>query len=184
MVRAFIGIRPPSEVVRSLGEWSERLHARWPTGSVRWVAQENVHLTLRFLGDCDEQMLDKLPHVLGELGRRRAPFTLRVAALGAFPTMRNPRVLWLGLAGDLDALLTLQELLEESVQEMGFLAEERPFLPHLTLGRVRQGQRAPAGDWAWGPPARSFIVSEIELIESRLHKRGAEYRTLGRVALG
>ena len=182
-MRVFVGIRPPPAVLKALGEWAAKLRGRWSPGAVRWSAAESVHLTLRFLGDSDEQAIEALRHALVALGRQRAPFKLSLTGLDAFPNRSNPRVLWLGLAGDLGELSTLQEQLEERVQELGWLAEERPFRPHLTLGRVRQGQQVSLGDWVLPPPNISFVAAELELIESRLQRHAVEYHTLCRVRL-
>jgi len=142
-----------------------------------------MHLTLRFLGDSEAAALAALERVLAELGTRCAPFALRLAGLGAFPNERKPRVLWVGLDGDMAALQLLQRQIEEAVQGLGWQAEQRAFRPHLTLGRVRAHQELSMSAGGDAPPDLSFAVAEVELIESRLHKRGPQYHTLYRAAL-
>ena len=109
-----------------------------PSG-VRWVRPEGVHLTLKFLGNVSN---DAIPTI--ESGMRRAaegicPFTVRVQGAGCFPSSRRPRVLWLGLQGELESLLTAQSRLEDSLEVLGVDRESRRFRPHLTLGRVSGG---------------------------------------------
>ena len=152
-----------------------------PSG-VRWVRPEGVHLTLKFLGNVSN---DAIPTV--ESGMRRAaegicPFTVRVQGAGCFPSSRRPRVLWLGLQGELESLLTAQSRLEDSLEALGMDRETRRFRPHLTLGRVSGG--LPEG-WAERLEETLQIVGAmgscdlpvdgLSLMESVLGKEGAVY---------
>ncbi len=166
---------------------SRRMADRWPEGAVRWVDADNLHLTLRFLGDTDEQALPRLTDGLDAIGAQHRGFPLTVAGIGCFPNLRRPRVVWAGLEDPQEKLGPLQEDVEGMVQGLDWPAESRPFRPHLTLGRVREGKgrghRPLADPWTEEPPARSFEVDSLELIESVLGRGGARYTSLHRAAI-
>ena len=160
----------------------------WSADAVRWVSPENLHLTLRFLGDTAGEQLPGLAVGLDALGLRHRPFTLSVAGIGCFPNLRRPRVIWAGLQDAQERLGPLQQEVEEMVKGVGWPAESRSFRPHLTLGRVRDGKsrgHQPLVDsWTSDPPEKPFEVGSLELIESVLRPGGARYTTLHRSALG
>ncbi len=108
---------------------------------VAWVRPENVHLTLKFLGEVGEGEVPALRGALDETARRHSPFGLSAGGLGAFPSSERPRVIWAGLEGDRESLSRLVADLEEACSSLGFAPEDRPYHPHLTLGRVK----SPAG---------------------------------------
>ena len=183
-IRTFIAVRLPPAVLQALGEVSEQVAREWPEKSVRWVRPENMHLTLRFLGDTEGEKVPALGAGLDEVAGEVAPFELQLDGMGCFPNARRPRVVWVGLQDSEERLVQLQKVVERLVRQLGWKREEgRRFRPHLTLGRVRERQRPPAGEWIQVPPSLSFRVGEVELIESRLKPSGAEYTTLHRSAL-
>ncbi|MGY8824638.1 MAG: RNA 2',3'-cyclic phosphodiesterase [Candidatus Latescibacterota bacterium] len=106
-MRAFVGMRLPDAVAQELGAWAAELLHRWPANAVHWVPSTHMHITLRFLGDSEASALAAYENALAALGRRSVPFELRLTELGAFPNARKPRVLWLGLDGDMDELVSL-----------------------------------------------------------------------------
>jgi 2'-5' RNA ligase len=134
MMRLFIALALPEPVRAALAETQSRLQRGNPL--VRWATVEGMHLTLQFLG---EVASGRVPDLLAALASISAPpFAMRLGELGAFPSVERPRVLWVGLAGDLTALGELQRAVTEATRPLGFIPEERPFAPHLTLGRARQ----------------------------------------------
>ena len=159
------------EIVALLG----RLRAaEWP---VRWVHDEGLHLTLKFYGEVAPERLDVIAESVRFAGRDAAPLPLRLGALGAFPTPARPRVLWIGIDGPAELGL-LQERLEQGGEAIGFPPEGAPFRAHVTLGRVREGQRLPKpgleahlGSYA---PAE-FLGKQLVLYESVLTKQGPRY---------
>ena len=154
---------------------------RWTDTAVRWVSPASIHLTLRFLGNTEDELLPKLAGALDSLGLLHHPFELKIDAVGCFPNPRRPRVIWVGLEDPQQRLAPLQQGTEALAQALGCPAEGRAFHPHLTLGRVRErraGVGAPAEPWFVEPVQRSFEVGSVELIESVLGPSGARYSTL------
>lgn len=153
---------------------------------VRWTRTEGLHLTLKFLGEINPEELDKVKAVMGSIAGRHPSFPLKLSGTGAFPNERSPRVLWVGFAAE-PALLGLQEDLERGLGSAGFPREERPFKPHLTLGRVkgpsriREAVQAMSGERPEG--WSGMTVRKVTLFESRLHPDGAEYRVIAETEL-
>ena len=183
VIRTFIAIKSPVLVRDRLGRLVNTMRSRWPERSVRWVAPENVHLTLRFLGNTAETQIAALSQGLETIAAGYQAFTLTLGKSGTFPGGRRAKVIWTGLTDERGSLGELQQKVEALVQQLGWEPEERVFRPHLTLGRVRQGIRAPTEIWLEHPPPVEFEVQEIELVSSHLKPGGAEYRTLCRAAL-
>ena len=183
VIRTFIAIKSPVLVTERLGRLANVMRSRWPEQSVRWVAPENIHLTLRFVGDAAETQIAALSQGLEAIAAGYQAFTLTLGKSGTFPSGRRAKVIWTGLTDERGSLSELQQKVEALVLQLGWEPEERVFRPHLTLGRVRQGIRAPTGEWLEHPPPMEFEVQEIELVSSLLKPGGAEYRTLCRAVL-
>jgi len=174
-IRAFIAVDLPTAARDALGEAGAALAERTPRGAVRWVRPEQMHLTLRFLGDTP---LDRLPAVqsaLDTLPAAHAPFTLHLTEVGCFPNPRRPRVVWVGLDGDEAALLALKAALDAALLPLGWPPEDKPFRAHLTLGRVREGAGARDVDWSTPVWPAAVPVTALHLIESRLRPDGPVY---------
>jgi 2'-5' RNA ligase len=134
--RLFIAIPLPDEARQLLARITESLAAHdWP---VRWVATDAAHLTLHFLGNTAPERAELLRLGLSRAIASHGAFTISTGALGAFPDLRDPRVLWLGLTGDTTALANLHRDLGRSLQALGFEIDGGRFHPHLTLGRLRE----------------------------------------------
>ena len=183
MIRTFIAIRLPDPILEALGTLAGDLARNWPAWSVRWVRAEGIHLTLRFLGNTDADLLPALKSGLDEAIADFAPFELRLDDMDCFPNPHRPRVLWVGVRDEEDRLASLQKAVELMVQKCGWEREDKVFKPHLTLGRMKDRQRPPQGEWLLRPPDLAFEVGAIELIESRLKPTGAEYVTLHQAPL-
>jgi len=157
-----------------------------PLGAdVRWVAISSIHLTLKFLGEIEPALVPNLVESL-KSATGKSPFKLRLHGLGGFPSLRNPRVIWCGIEGDTDRLLALQEKVERVCAELGFQQENRPFHPHLTLGRV-QGKRnlQQLLDYIKIAPDFELVfdVDRYHLFKSVLMPRGAIYTVLDTIEL-
>lgn len=170
-------------------EMTEHSGARY----VRWVNLEQVHLTVKFLGDSPESSVAAVERALTSVTGQACPFALTLAGVGAFPDRRRPRVIWVGLdAGDeAAAMRDLHTGLERDLARLGFASEGRPFSPHLTLGRVRHGIRPTevsqvcemlSVPWAVAPV--SFEVSAVSLMASDLRPTGAVHTRLFEARLG
>jgi recombination protein RecA len=141
-VRTFIGIGLPRESCRAIaGVVSPFRGERLP---VSWTPERNLHLTLKFLGEIPSGRVDELAGLMAEAARDIPPFVFRIEGAGGFPTLRAPRVLWIGILEPLELVRKLHENMENALSGAGFSRDERQFHPHVTVGRVK-GRVAP--DW-------------------------------------
>jgi 2'-5' RNA ligase len=143
MLRSFIAVKIPREIQNAVARSIAPLQKILPKHVIRWVPAENVHLTLKFLGDVSSANLDHLADSLKTETRKHEIFSMTAGGLGAFPNARRARVLWIGL-DDPPALKALLSGIEAVAASLGYDAEDRPFSSHLTIGRV--GQNASAAD--------------------------------------
>ncbi len=177
VVRLFVAVEIPDEtrslLAATLSEY------RLPG---RLVAPESWHLTLRFLGDTDEVGFDR---VCAELDQARLgrSFRLGLGGLGAFPRPDNATVLWIGLNGDVGALIDLAGVVEDAVEEAGFTPEDRPFRPHLTLSRLRPQQEVSGLLAEFPPTGIRFKASDVVVYRSHLGAGPVRYEALERFRL-
>lgn len=156
---------------------------------VKWVEPENLHFTLQFLGDLSDEEIAEVCRRVERVVSRVEPFTIAARGVGGFPRADRPRTLWLGVGEGADEFCRLQATIERNLEDLGFRAELRKFVPHLTLGRVGSpgaglatlvqelGQLA---DLAGG----QMCVDEVIVYASRLARSGATYYPLAHVRLG
>ena len=188
-IRSFIAVELPGELKLEL----TRLQDRLKSGSqapVKWVDANSIHLTLKFLGNIDRPMADKITSALGEAVRGINPFRLALGRTGVFPNERRVQVIWVGLIGDVERLSHLQRRVESNLVHLGFAKETRPFTPHLTLARLRDratpderqrlGQIIVRTDT---PSGHGFEVDSIHLMRSQLTSEGAVYSRISSIAL-
>lgn len=181
MPRIFIAVELPDNVRTFLTREIARLGRALP--GVRWVEPASLHLTLAFLGELDDA-LASAKRATEAAAVASVPFTLRTGALGTFGPRHAPRVIWLGVAGEVPRLLATQEALAQRLEEAGFPREQRPFSPHLTLARLKASLapevltrlqallREPPQEYA------SWRVNEISVMKSELGRGGARYTRL------
>ncbi len=177
-MRAFVAVFPPLEVREALAGAARELRV---AGEVRWIRPENLHLTLKFLGDVvPEDAPDRIAEVLGPLRLRHGPFEARISGFGGFPSARRARIVWAGIGGGSAPLRALALDVESSLEPLGFERENRAYVPHLTLGRAR-GRPVALEDVETDVETPSeiggFRVRSVELVESVLGG-GAAYTTL------
>ncbi len=149
---------------------------------VRWVAPQNIHLTLKFLGNTNSDRVPALKNALERIAHNTAPFQLNARGLGCFPNTRRPNNVWVGLDGALDRAVLLAQHIEQECATLGFERDERGFTPHLTLGRVQRdaanGQRAALGECIKTFPRAdygSIDARAVFLISSDLRPGGPIY---------
>ena len=134
-IRAFIAIDLSPEIQERLDDVISQLKERLPDISVRWVSARKVHLTLKFLGDISTSNLEMLYEIIRREAVEQSSFELSVGNLGAFPSVKRPRVIWVGIEAPSE-LYTLQKGIENESAHLGYARERRSFSPHLTIGRV------------------------------------------------
>jgi len=180
-VRAFVAIFPPAELVEKIATAQDELKVRDDNGAVRWTRPTQIHLTLKFLGDVSSASLPEVERALDGACRTIIPFRLEAAGFGTFPDIRKPRVLWVGLEGDLESLQKLATQISSALPMFG-RQEEQKFHPHLTLGRVRDASDVSSRNVVAAMANRSrerfgeWEVSEVHLMQSDLSRGAAEYR--------
>jgi len=186
MIRAFLALDLPESLRASLALVQGELQKS--RADVRWVAPGNIHLTLKFFGNVPDDEIDTLALAAREAAQAEEPFQLKATIAGAFPSPKAPRVVWLGLGGDVLPLTRLYQRLEKAFAALGHPPEGRAFHPHLTLGRVKSPanreklagllMKMPPVDW---PP---FAVKELILFQSVLSPQGSKYTPLKVIPLG
>lgn len=171
-VRVFVALPLPEATLRTIGALQQELAETLP--GMRWVKPETIHLTLAFLGDIAEDSLEKLGSSMLSIGSLYPPVTAALSGVGAFPSRHRPRVIWLGLDGG-DTLVRLHGALNTELNALQLPVDERPFVPHLTLGRCRKPTPG-AGRILESFSDRNCGSAQLDrlvLYESRLGPQGA-----------
>jgi 2'-5' RNA ligase len=179
-IRSFIAIEVPPALKSRMEEILREL--RRTDADVKWVRPEAVHLTLKFLGSIRPEDVERISLALSSVIAGGDPFEVRVQGMGCFPNPRNPRVVWMGVDRGKEELVSLQKAVEKKMSELSFPPEDRPFSPHLTLGRVRS-PRGKAGltqalEKHKGADIGIFQAREVILFRSELRPAGAVYTKL------
>ena len=159
-IRSFIAVPLAPEIRRGAVRLINRI--RHEGDGIKWVPTDNLHLTLKFLGEVDNTEVPRVCDVISGVTERFEPFELTFSGTGGFPDTDRPRVLWVGIQEDTDSLVQMVGLLEKELAQLGFKPEPRDHRPHLTLGRTRGGSPRPASDVIpndglapLGPPQRT-----------------------------
>ncbi len=184
-VRAFIAIELKVETIAFIQKFQDGLRSYGL--NARWLRPENIHLTLKFLGDINNEDVKKAGDALIIAGRENAAIPLRTKGIGVFPGVKRPRIIWAGIAGQTKELLNLQKMLDEKLQTLGFPKEKRPFKGHLTIARIKKKIDAKrlidAMKEFSGFESKTFMVDEVVLFKSELKPSGAVYTKLMSAAL-
>ncbi|TVQ39582.1 MAG: RNA 2',3'-cyclic phosphodiesterase [Spirochaetaceae bacterium] len=198
--RLFLAIKPPPEICQTIAATAEgalrppRHDAGAPGArpALKLIATANLHITLLFLGDTPVERIADIHRAVTPHAERRQPFRLSLAAFGCFPSPRNPRVVWIGLADPAAVLGALQADIRDALGTAGFTLENRPFRAHITAAYVRRDARQAAAavraflqraNNALQLPAPHFTAREIRLYESELRPSGARHHTLWSIDL-
>jgi len=185
-IRTFIAVESSPEVREAAG----RLVQQWERLSrdVKWVEPENMHLTLKFLGDVDSEQIPSVTEAVRKAAAECRPFELEIRGTGAFPSLRRPNVFWLGVGQGAELLGILAQKVERTLEPLGFRPEDRPFHGHLTLGRVRRGGGQLAALLERLRKEQDFqagwvSVRQITLFSSQLTPQGPIYTPLDHAPL-
>ena len=177
-VRCFVAVLLPERVRASLA--AVRAEFRERTRGLSWVRADNLHLTLRFLGEVAPTMLGHVREGVIAAAAVVPPFTMSLGGLGGFPPGRAPRVLWAGLSTGSEEMVALHGALETALAARGIPRESRAFHPHVTLARARdpRGAGGLAAELGTGSMFGETRVTAIHLMRSELHPRGARHSVL------
>jgi 2'-5' RNA ligase len=195
VIRSFVALLLDEAARGAVAEAIQRLRAveRGAGRAVAWVPAQNLHLTLKFLGEQPEPRLAEAQAALAPAAGACRPFTIALKGVGAFPTLERPRILWVGLTEGGAEARALQEQVEAALALRGFPRDERPWHPHLTIGRIPDDRRWRRDS---GPALREAIaaiatlsfgrvaVDRLVLMGSELGPSGARYRELASAPLG
>lgn len=188
--RTFVAVPLSAPLKAALQAVQVSLMRQCPPESVKWVQPEGMHMTLFFLGEVETRRLPEIKAALAEVARNAHPCTCRVGGLGAFPNLRRPRVVWVGLEEAEGHLRALLQAVNAALEGLGFTPEEREFKPHLTLGRVAK-QATPTELETIGKvvgrtttPMWHEHITELVFYRSELKPSGAVYTPLGVWTIG
>ncbi|MCM8800450.1 MAG: RNA 2',3'-cyclic phosphodiesterase [Candidatus Omnitrophica bacterium] len=164
-MRIFIAIQLPDKLKEYLSSIQERLKK---TGAdVKWVEPHNIHLTLKFLGEIEKKKLEDIIKIIERIAKNKKEFTIQLSSLGAFPKIDFPRVIWIGINKGQDQTKQIVQELEEGLFQIGIPKEKRPFLSHITIGRVRSSLN------------RKELASEIGSLQTNLENNKLEFVAKG-----
>ena len=180
LIRTFIAIPVPESVFVLQGNLKNTIEKK--TGKVRWVKRDQLHLTLKFVGDTPEESIDDVRDVMQKVANQMTPFKIFIQGVGCFPKIERPRVMWVGLDGAIDKLNQLVTAVHDGLHPLGFPREEKEFHPHITMARAKYPQKKT-------PDISSFLnttydpipfrIEKIQFISSELFPNGPVYTILG-----
>ena len=180
LIRTFIAIPVPESVFVLQGNLKNTIEKK--TGKVRWVKRDQLHLTLKFVGDTPEESIDDVRGVMQKVANQMTPFKIFIQGVGCFPKIERPRVMWVGLDGPIDKLNQLVTAVHDGLHPLGFPREEKEFHPHITMARAKYPQKKT-------PDISSFLnttydpipfrIEKIQFISSELFPNGPVYTILG-----
>lgn len=181
MIRCFVAIELPRDVRHRIAQLIDEFEkGDYP---VRWVSEENLHLTLKFLGEIPAKLVADVVKRLETVREEFSLFSLSLKGIGGFPTQHSPRVIWLGVDQGKAQLLQIQRRVEEALLEIGCKPEERTFHPHLTIGRVK-GRADFEALFKVQYHSKEFRVDALTLFKSTLTPSGPIYERIGKFPLG
>ena len=183
-MRTFIAIAIPKNIKDKIGVYEEPLKKE--KAKISWVKPENIHITLKFLGEVEENKISEIYEALKKCVSNQKPFDIEVMGTGGFPNLNRPRVIWVGLKKGSEELKTLAKSIDNELEKLGFQKEKRGFSPHLTVGRVKSIYNIHEfvkkmnsvefkGD--------TFTADEILIMKSDLKPTGAVYTKLHTIKL-
>ncbi|MBM3137602.1 MAG: RNA 2',3'-cyclic phosphodiesterase [Chloroflexi bacterium] len=187
-LRTFLAIELPDSTKGNINDHIQTLRS-FTKSSIKWVAQDNLHITMKFLGEFDPSHINKLHNLLTHTINSIPVFKIHIDRMGAFPNLRAPKVIWLGFNMS-DNLRKIYRCIEESVVNLGYDADDRPFSPHLTIGRIRRdlpgdeirniGEAMSIGNFNL---QSTFLVERVVFFQSELKKEGPIYSKLFEIFL-
>jgi 2'-5' RNA ligase len=185
--RLFVAIELPTSVRQSVQDHIDQLRQAIPGARASWTREENMHLTIKFLGDTLVTRVESFSQAAQRAARQVSPFELVIGDCGAFPPRGQPRVLWIGIKDPRNNLTKVYRSLEDECANAGFPREGRPFHPHFTIARLRQphgARRLAELHKEIGFDPLPVKISDVCLIRSELRSEGSRYTVISRYDLG
>lgn len=179
-MRTFLAIEIPKHIRKKINTFiQEEKEKNLP---IKWVKFDNLHITLKFLGEIDEKKKQEMTPAIQEVAKQYTSFNMSLEGVGCFPSPRNPRVLWIGAKEGSEHLCTIAQVLEEKLVQFGF-KEEKRFHPHLTIGRIKKFCKV---DTLLEKDIKTefFSINSITLFKSTLKPEGPIYEELTRFHVG
>ena len=183
-MRIFIAVELPAKSREKIDTIINYFKTQLPNQSLKWVGAENLHLTIKFIGEIPEEALSKVKIIIDDVLAQQPEFSISIEGLGMFPNLNNPQVIWLGIIGG-DPLVSIHHQLNQSLAQIGVKPDHRPLSPHLTIARVRQGvdrfTLSTIGNSLPGfkvDSLGSFTIDRITLFQSNLKPTGPHYKAL------
>ena len=181
--RTFIAIELPSNIRQAIRQHIDQLRAAFPDVRASWTREDNLHLTLKFLGNVPVESIPALSNAVAEAAHTIDPFELVVSGCGTFPPHGRPKVLWIGCGAQASSLQLLHATLEGHCAAANFEREPRAYHPHLTIARLRESRDSRTlaeHHKQLGFPAQTFTVSELVVFRSELSSKGSKHTALAR----
>ena len=169
-MRLFIAIKIPKPVKETIGQFQASLKV---SEGVKWVRQENLHLTLKFLGETPDKLVKPIAEKVNSMVRGKGAFEISFSTFGGFPNLKRPRILWIGVEHGKEELVDLMDRLNRKLSHLGFEMESRKPVPHLTIGRIRKERNTEIKSQDF--EGTSFLAKNIFLIRSELTSSGPIY---------
>ncbi len=184
-MRTFIAIEISEEIRNGLAQIQS--HLRYSGADVKWVEEQNIHITMKFLGEVSEEKSEKIKNILAKIASETEPFEITIRDIGAFPKIEYPRVIWAGIDKGANELKELAQKTDDALSRLGFEKERRPFAAHLTIGRVRNLSKNKAAlkekieALNLKPLTLNQCISSVILFQSTLTPKGPIYTKLHEV---
>lgn len=181
-IRAFIAVEIDPQTKQKISDLISSL--KKSEADVKWINEEQMHLTLKFLGNIEQNKVQEISNALKSIADNFKPFSISLSNIGGFPNLNHPRVIWLGIDKGADTVKTLAEKIESGLEKLGFRKESREFKAHLTLGRIRSSKNMPNLTKLLKETTFSsendVNITELILFQSALTSKGATYTVLSK----
>jgi 2'-5' RNA ligase len=188
-VRTFIAVDFPASMLEKIEDITAFFKSKTPEKALKWVDKDNLHLTLKFLGEINKSQIEQVQTVMAQSLEGYQPVDIEISGLGMYPDKRVPRVIWLGISGG-EHLLEFHKTLDQSLARLGIKPEGRPYSPHLTIARVRRGTDKNIAKEIGETlsqfkvePLGAIHIDRVLLYQSELTPSGPVYTTLYTVHL-
>lgn len=175
-MRTFIAVEVPKEVQEKVGLYINGLKEL--VKGVKWVLSNNLHFTIKFLGEIEESKLKEIQRCVSEAVADIRLFTISLSGMGFYPSEKNPKVIWIGTDGGVDNMIDIFQHLEESLEQQGFDREAKTFSPHLTIGRVKRFSKVKVPEGLPEFETIQFEVAGLAVMKSTLTPAGPIYEKM------